>query len=80
MYALIHRLRKCSGSVIRRIRERVHARSPRRPLPLAASPEPPAPPQRPLPAHVAARMHPLDGDAVALVRPYLLASEGAGHV
>jgi hypothetical protein len=80
MNALIHRLCMCSGAGIRRIRERLRTRSPRRPLPLAASPEPPAPPHGPLPAHVAARWHPLDGDAVALVRPYLRAHEGAGHV
>ncbi|WP_409471923.1 hypothetical protein [Streptomyces sp. HC307] len=38
-------------------------------------PEPAAYTRRPLPDHVRERLRPLDGHAVALVRPYVLAHE-----
>lgn len=76
----IHCLRLWAASGMRHIRERVraHPGSPRRPLPLAAFPAPPAYARESV--HVAACMRPIDGNALGLVRPYLRTRKEVTHV
>lgn len=80
---LIHRLWICAGSGIRRIHERVRARfgAPQQPPLRVVFAVPPAHARRrPVPAHVAARLLPIDGGATALVRPYLHTQEASAGV
>lgn len=64
---------------VRRTLHRIRARTAPHPLPamLPVLPTAPTYARRPVPPHVIARRQPLDGHAVALVRPYLRVYEQA---
>lgn len=71
---LVPGVRRSLRRIHRRVRE-LFVHSPVPPSAQPTLPQPPAYSRRPFPAHVRARLAPLDGHKVALVRPYVLAHE-----